>query len=237
MQDKWLESAAWNNAAGLTGEIRAVVVEFHGLGAGGTYRTDGSPLELELARQNILVIAPFYGPWSWMNRLSRAYVDEVVARTYAEFALDEQLPLIASGGSMGGCAALLYCRYGKKTPVACDALYPVCDLPGHYQERPDLPSSMHYAFYGYPEPLEEVLAEHSPLHQVGQMPRIPYLFCHGTADDRVSKRLHSDSMVAALRRLGHTVEYLEVPGMRHGLNVPLGVMQKRLEFITGFKAE
>lgn len=235
MKDKWLKSAARNNTDYLHGKIRAVTVEFHGLGAG--YREDSSPLELALAEKNILVIAPFYGPWSWMNRLSREYVDEVIQRTYTEFDLDEQIPLIASGGSMGGCSALLYCRYGKKKPVACDILYPVCDAVAHYNERPDLPSSFNYAFYGYKEPLEDVLKEHSPLHQVENMPRIPYLFAHGTADDRVSKKMHSDRMVDALRQLGHDVEYLEVPGMKHGYNVPLSVLQKRLEFISSFKAD
>ena len=235
MKDRWLESAAWNNARYIQGKIRAVVLSFHGLG--GMYRTSGNPLEVGLAADNILVIAPFYGPWSWMNRLARKYVDEVVERTYTEFELDENLPLISSGGSMGGCSALLYCRYGKKAPAACDALYPVCNAPLHYTERPDLPSSFNYAFYGYEEPLEDILKEHSPFHQADQMPRIPYLFIHGTADTRVSRALHSEPMVAALKERGHDVTYIRVPGMGHGENVPLSVIEKRRSFISSFASE
>lgn len=235
MKDQWLKSAAWNNAQYIHGKIRAVVLSFHGLG--GMYRTGGNPLEVGLAEDDILVIAPFYGPWSWMNRLARKYVDEVVERTYAEFGLSPDTPLISSGGSMGGCSALLYCRYGKKTPAACDALYPVCNAALHYTERPDLPSSFNYAFYGYEEPLEEVLKEHSPFHQVDQMPRIPYLFIHGTDDKSVSKELHSDPMVAALRERGHDVTYIQIPGMGHGLDVPLSTLEKRCSFIKSFAAE
>lgn len=232
MNDLWLKAAAWNNADFIHGNIRAVVVSFHGLGAG--YRNDASLLDLAYAENNVLVIAPFYGPWSWMNRLARQYVDEVIQRTYAEFNLDKSVPLISSGGSMGGCSALLYCRYGKKKPAACDVLSPVCDALLHYTERPDLPTTFNYAFYGYPEPLEEILKEHSPLHQLEYMPHIPYLFIHGDADTAVNKEKHSDAMVCALRKKGHEVEYMEVAGMKHGVNIPFRVLQKRLEFVLRF---
>ena len=227
--DKWVQDCCWSNIGRINGNIRAVVVSFHGLGA--TLRQGASELDLALAEENILVIAPYYGPWSWMNRLARKFVDELLERVWKDLKLDDSLPLVSSGGSMGGCSALLYCRYGKRPPVACDALYPVCDVPFHYHERSDLPTTFNYAFYGYPEALADILIEHSPLHQIEKMPRIPYLFIHGFADDRVSKKMHSDAMTAALRNAGCQVEYMEVPGMRHGWDIPLKVHQKRFEFI------
>ena len=60
------------------------------------------------------------------------------------------------------------------------------------------------------------------------------LVIHGDADASVNKKIHSDRMVAELRRLGRNVEYVEVPGMGHGRNVPMSVYQKRLDFITAF---
>ena len=228
-KDKWVQDCCWSNISRITGNICGVVVSFHGLGA--TLRQGASELDLALAEENILVIAPYYGPWSWMNRLARKFVDELLERVWKDLKLDDSLPLVSSGGSMGGCSALLYCCYGKRPPVACDALYPVCDVPFHYHERSDLPTTFNYAFYGYPEAMEDILIEHSPLHQVEKMPSIPYLFIHGFADDRVSKKVHSDAMTAALRQAGHQVEYLEVPGMRHGWDVPLKVHQRRFEFI------
>ena len=83
------------------------------------------------------------------------------------------------------------------------------------------------------EPLEELLREHSPLHQAAAMPDIPYLFIHGDADRSVNKGRHSDRMAEELRRLGRRVEYVEVPRMGHGVNLPLSVSLKRLEFIAG----
>lgn len=235
MSKDWINSTCWRNEPFLKGAIRGVVVTFAGLGSG--YRTEAGMLDIALGEAGMLVVSPYYGPWSWMNRSARAFVDELLAAVYREYALPSDLPLVSSGGSMGGCAALLYCRYGKRKPVACDALYPVCDTVSHFRERPDLPPTFYHAFYGYPEPMEECLREHSPLHQAEKLPDIPYLVTHGDADDQVDKAVHSDRLVAELRRLGRKVEYVEVPGMGHGRNVPLSVCRKRLDFITSFARE
>ena len=114
--DQWIKDCSWSNIEYISGSIRGVVVSFHGLGA--AIRQGGTELDLALAEKNILVVFPYYGPWSWMNRLSRQIVDELLERVWKDLALPEDLPLVSSGGSMGGCAALLYCRYGKRVPVA-----------------------------------------------------------------------------------------------------------------------
>lgn len=226
-----VELTSWRNDEFLRGGIRGVVVTFQGLNH--RYREDADPLEMELGSVGVLTVCPYYGPWSWMNRNARAFVDELLAAVYLRYGLSDDVPLISRGESMGGAAALLYCRYGKRRPAGCVALYPVCDVVGHYGERPDLPPTFHHAFYGYPEPWDEVLREHSPLHQAAHLPDIPYLLFHGTADNRVNKAAHSDRMAAELRRLGRNVEYVEVPGMKHGLNIPLAVYNRQFEFITG----
>lgn len=230
MKNQWIKETCWNNEPYLKHPIRAVTVSFHGLN--GRYRDDSaSGLELALAEQGVLVIAPYYGPWSWMNRQARAFVDQLLAAAYREFELPDNTPLISSGGSMGGCSALLYCRYGARRPAGCDALFPVCDTVSHFSERPDLPATFHHAFLGYPEPLQELLEEHSPLHQANAMPDIPYLFIHGDADLAVNKARHSDRMVSELRKLNRQVEYIEIPRMGHGSNIPLTVDETRLHFI------
>ncbi len=231
MKNQWIKETCWNNEQFLGGKVRAVMVKFHGLGGG--YRDRAYGDEIALAEKGVLVIAPYYGPWSWMNRQARSFVDRLLAEVYREFGFDDSIPLISSGDSMGGCSALLYCRYGARKPICCDALYPVCDAVVHFNERPDLPASFRHAFLGYPEPLDELLREHSPLHQIAHMPDIPYLLIHGDADLMVNKELHSDRMVEELRRLGRDVEYVEVPRMGHGVNIPLSVPLKRLEFVTG----
>ena len=232
MGKDWIKNTCWDNESYVKGAIRGVVVTFAGLN--NRYRDEAGMLDIALGEAGMLVISPYYGPWSWMNRAARAFVDELLDAVYREYSLSDSVPLVSSGGSMGGCAALLYCRYGAKPPVACAALYPVCDTVSHFGERPDLPPTFYHAFYGYPEPMEEILREHSPLHQAEKFPDIPYLVVHGDADDRVNKAIHSDRMVSELRRLDRRVEYVEVPGMGHGRNVPMSVYQKRLDFITAF---
>jgi len=227
MLDQWVLDRCWSNYELIKGDIRAVELIFNGLGGG--VCSKWSPQELALAEQNILSITPYYGPWCWMNRLARQMVDELIEHIYQLLALPENTPLISSGGSMGGCAALLYCRYGQKVPIGCDVLYPVCDLIRHFRERKDVAPTMYHAFYGYPEPWDEVLKEHSPLHQADFMPCIPYLIIHGEDDAAVAIG-HSEKMAAALKQQNHQVEFIRVPRMGHAVNVPFTVWQKKVDF-------
>ena len=57
----------------------------------------------------------------------------------------ENIPVVSTGGSMGGQSALVYCAYSKRTPVACVANCPVCDTVFHFTERPDLPRTLYSA--------------------------------------------------------------------------------------------
>ena len=231
MNQEKLRQVAWIGDDWVKGPIRGVVLSFHGLGGGGPNK-EPTTEELGWARAGALVVFPYYGPWSWMNRQARAGIDETVDAVYATFRLSRKIPLISAGGSMGGGGALLYARYAKRPVSACYALFPVCDTAFHFSERPDLPRTFHHAFAGYKGTLPALLAEHSPLAQVASMPDIPYLIVHGDKDKLVSKERHSDRMVAALRRRKCNVEYLEVPGMGHGSPMPIEVLQRGIDFVT-----
>ena len=111
-----------------------------------------------------------------MNREARAYVDELIEGVYQHYQLDDTVPLLISGGSMGGFSSLLYTRYAKRKPKACIVNCPVCDMEYHYHEREDLPRSMLFSFRGYQEPLKMLFEEHSPICQAENLPNIPYLF-------------------------------------------------------------
>ncbi len=234
MTKKQIKERAWLSDPFLKGEIKGVVLSFQGLGAGYRSEEAADPIDLAISASGGLMVLPYYGPWSWMNRQARSFTDEIVEAVYKAYDLPKSLPLISTGLSMGGCASLLFCRYSKHHPTACLALFPVCDTEFHFAERPDLPPTFHYAFRGYPESLEENLKEHSPLAQVKGMPDIPYLIIHGDKDKAVNKERHSDKFVAAMRAQGRRIEYLEVPGMGHGFNTPLSVMQKQYEFVRSF---
>jgi dipeptidyl aminopeptidase/acylaminoacyl peptidase len=226
-----IKQVAWVGDQYVQGTIKGVILVFHGLGSTGMKQAP-STTELAWAAAGGLVVFPYYGPWSWMNRTARAFVDELVAAVYAAYKVVPAAPLITAGGSMGGYSSLLYTRYAARPVAACYANCPVCDLKFHFSERPDLPMSIRHAFRGYGEDLETLFAEHSPLSQVNRMPAIPYLILHGVKDKAVSKAAHSDPMVAAMRRRKLAVEYIEVPVMEHCGPMPLDILQREIAFVT-----
>ena len=209
-----VDQFAYSNQALLLGTPRAVALNFHGLNAV-ALRTEPTAFEIACAEHDVLSIWPYYGPWSWMNLASVRYVDDIVDAFYTRLGLPRETPLLSTGGSMGGLSAIIYTRYAHRTPEACFANCPVCDLPYHATERPDLPRTVYLAFARYECGLEQALIMHSPLHQVQYLPDIPYYVVHGTADTAVNKARHSDRFVAAMRQYGKRVTYVEVPGMTH----------------------
>jgi dipeptidyl aminopeptidase/acylaminoacyl peptidase len=226
-----IRQVAWIGDEYLKSKIRGVVLVFHGLGY---YSVKNEPdiMELEWARAGWLVVFPYYGPWSWMNREARVFMNELVDAIYENYNLDADLPLVATGGSMGGLSSLLYTRYAKRTVSACLALFPVCDLEYHFSERADVPRGVYFAFRGYKEDIKKLFIEHSPLHQIPNMPHIPYLIVHGDADKSVNKENHSDKLVKKMKELDFDVEYIEVQGMTHGSLMPLHVLVRTIEFVN-----
>ena len=212
----------------LKGPVKAVLLTLHGL----NYidmNPPASDFDRECAGLGILPVFPYHGAWGWMNDTSVKLIDQVVDAVYDKYEVDPSAPLIISGGSMGGLGSLMYARYAKRTPVACAADSPVCDLPYHYTEREDLPRTLFSAFEHYHMDLTEAMKTASPLHQVANMPDIPYFIVHGTADIAVNKQAHSDRFVEQLKK-NHQVEYLEVEGMEH-CSMPGDIFQKYREFI------
>ncbi len=210
-----LASFAYTNETLCDGPIRGMLLEFHGLSGGNEMIKAPGDFAHACAAEGILYVFPYYGPWSWMNDVAVRMVDAVVEALFDRHTLPPDTPVVTSGGSMGGLSALIYTRYARRRPVACAANCPVCDLPYHYIEREDLPRTLYQAFGHYPGTLEEAMETASPLHQAAQLPDIPYLILHCTADQAVSKARHSDRLVEAMRRAGRTVTYVAVPDRGH----------------------
>ena len=230
-----IEEFAWIGKDYVKGSIKGVVLAFHGLGGGP--KTGPNTEELEWAHRGGLVVHPYCGPWSWMNRQTRAMIDALVDAIYAAYGLADSIPLICTGGSMGGLGSLLYTRYAKHSVSACFANCPVCDLMFHFHERPDLPPTIRNAFQGYPESLAALFAEHSPLQQVAALPDISYRIIHGDEDPAVSKQHHSDKMVPIMHKHKLNVEYIEVPGMGHCGPLPLKVLEGNIAFVAAVMSE
>jgi alpha-beta hydrolase superfamily lysophospholipase len=208
-----LRSFAYLNSAVLVGEPRGLVLEFKGLGGMDMYGED-TPRGVFFGKRGVLYCVPYLDPWSWMNPFAVRETDEIVDAVFSRYGT---LPLVSTGGSMGGLACLVYTRYGKITPAVCAANCPVCDLPYHYTEREDLPRTLYAAFGASgEETLEDAMKKASPLHlaEAGEMPAIPYAVFHCTADRAVNKETHSDRFVAALREYA-PVRYVPVEGRGH----------------------
>ena len=116
-----IDSFAWTSASYIKSEIKAVCLSFHGLG-NTQLKNRAEVSELELASHGILTVFPYYGPWSWMNDEAIAFVDDIVEIVYDKYGLRESVPLLSTGGSMGGLSALIYTCYAQRTPNACYAL-------------------------------------------------------------------------------------------------------------------
>ena len=192
-----LRNFAYSNDHCIEGEIRGILLSFRGLGyANMATRDEGDALEY--AAKGILYIIPYYNPWAWMNRQTVDYVDEIIDVLCQHYSLPQNLKIVSTGGSMGGLCALTYTAYAKRTPCACVTSCPVCDLPYHFTERPDLPRTLYSAFGTYEGTIEDALRSASPLHLAEKMPDIPYTIFHCDHDQSVNLEKHSMRFVEAM---------------------------------------
>lgn len=228
--DALLDKFAWLGIEYVKPPISGIVLRFPGLGSSGM-KSDPDLWELEWGQSGALTVLPYQDPWGWMNSSVQNFTDDLVEAIRHRHQLAPEVPLLSTGGSMGGHAALLYSMKSRHRVAACMALWPVCDLPFHYTERIDLPRTLHHAFGSY-EDIAVQLREHSPLHQVGAMPNIPYLLIHGERDQAVKKEAHSDPMVAAMRQRHLQVEYVERPKLGHGGPMDYETNRKIIDFVT-----
>ena len=202
---------SYSNDKLIHGTIHGAIVNFMGLG-GATMFTEDPDYGIELARKGIIYLIPYLNPWNWMNDQAVSYTDELLDVIRAHYSLRDDMPVVATGGSMGGLCALVYTRYARVTPVACVANCPVCDLPFHYTERPDLPRTLYSAFGG--DDLDIALRRHSPLHLVESMPDARYVVFHCEEDHAVNIHSHSEKFVDAML-INHHIEYHTVPDRDH----------------------
>lgn len=208
-----LRNFAYSNDHLIKGEVRGIVLKFYGLG-GMTIHNNDPGDALEYAERNIILVIPYHNPWAWMNRATVALVDEIIEVLCEKYSLSESVKIVSTGGSMGGLSSLVYCAYAKITPTACVASCPVCDLPYHFTERPDLPRTLYSAFAEYDGELDEAMKSCSPLHLVDKMPDIPYTVFHCEADTAVNIDRHSRRFVEAMKK-SHRITLRTVPLRPH----------------------
>lgn len=194
-------------------DIRGIVLNFSGLGFQSMYSEDGDTSR-RYAELGIIYLTPYMNPWAWMNRQTVDFTDELIDVICDRYSLSDNIPIVSSGGSMGGQQALVYMAYAKRTPKTCVVNCPVCDLPYHYSERPDLPRTLYSAFGSYDMSLQEAMESASPLHLVNRFPDSDYYVFHCERDTAVNKEKHSDKLVAELSK-NHRVKYHTIPERGH----------------------
>jgi len=212
-KDLWMY--AYSSDKLVQSEIQGIVLNFTGLGGASMIKEDPE-LALSLAKEKIVYLHPYINPWAWMNKAAVALTDASLDALFEEYNLPDEMPIISQGGSMGGLCALTYAAYAKRMPAGVAANCPVCDLPYHYTERPDLPRTLLSAFGDYDMPLQEAMETASPYHLAlkGMLPDIRYYIVHCEADKAVNKGRHSDRLVDVLG-LVREVEYHTVPERGH----------------------
>lgn len=210
-----IRSFAYSNDAIVTKPVRGIAIDFFGLGGASMFWEDTDAGKF-YAERGIILLVPYNNPWAWMNRQAVAYTDELVDVLFEKYSLPDSTPIISTGGSMGGLSALVYTAYAKRTPKACVANCPVCDLPYHYTERPDLPRTLYSAFANYEGTMDDALRSASPLHlaQTGKMPDVDYTVFHCEKDEAVNKGMHSDKFIAEMQK-SRRVTYYAVPDKGH----------------------
>lgn len=213
------------NAALLQKPVRAIVLEFPGLGGGSCIggsmeRGDYTILHAApLAAEGVLLAYTFPGPWNWMNPGAVRYTDLLVDALREKYGLAADSPLVAVGGSMGGLGALMYTVNSRHTVTACAAACPCIDVPRAYAAKPDYPRTFLSAVCTMELPLEEGLRRISPLHNTERFPDIPYLLMCDLADE-VFHEPEFDAFAAALRKRAADVTCHKLPGCRHGEFTP-----------------
>lgn len=208
-----LRSFAYSNDHLIQGKVKGIVLNFCGLGNTTIHNSDPGDA-FDYAEKGIVYVVPYNNPWSWMNRRAVRYTDEIVSVLCEHLNLGDDVKIVSTGGSMGGLASLVYCVYAKITPCACVANCPVCDLPFHYTERPDLPRTLYSAFSEYEGSLKDALESCSPMHLVDKMPDIPYTVFHCTGDKSVNFEQHSKRFAEAMEKT-HNITLHTVPLRGH----------------------
>ncbi len=209
-----LKSFAYVNDSVCEKPIRGIVIQFFGLGSQTRYPTDTVEGEF-YGEKGMLYVYPYNNPWCWMNRQAVDFTDEIIDVLIDKYNLDKNIPIVSTGGSMGGQGALVYMAYTKHNTVACVANCPVCDVVYHYTERDDLPRTLYSAVYGMEGSLKDGLESISPLHLADKMPAAKYHIFHCTADNAVNIDSHSEKFVASMRALGHSITFDKVQGRGH----------------------
>ncbi len=204
---------AFVNMDALTFPVKAVCVDFHGY-TDGRMLTESDAKAKLFGEKGIAWVFPYYSVWAWMSKSSQEFNEQVLDAVYQKLQLSDSVPLIITGGSMGGLTALCYQVYGKRKAVACAANCPVTDVGVFFRDFDHARRAILSAHILDERPLEAVMEEYSPVKFVDKLPQIPYLLVYGEKDTVITERF-MPQFVGAMKEAGHNVTHILQKDMVH----------------------
>lgn len=204
---------AFVNTDALTLPVKAVCVDFHGY-TDATMFSESNEKAKRLGEKGIAWVFPYYSVWAWMSRSSQEFNEQVLDAVYQKLQLPDTVPLIITGGSMGGLTALCYLVYGKRKAVACAANCPVTDMGVFFRDFDHARRAILSAHILDERPLETICDAYSPVKFVDKLPHIPYLLVYGEKDTVITDRFMS-KFVEKMKAAGHDVTHILQKDMVH----------------------
>lgn len=227
-----LSDYAFLNEDTLVYPLRAVCVSFHGY-TDGTRHNKSNEMARRLGERGIAWVFPYYSVWAWMSRSSMEFNEQVLDAVYEKLNAGGEIPLIVSGGSMGGLTALNYLIYGKRRAIGCAVNCPVTDVFRMFDDNPACRAAILSAHIEKEGELDEILKSHSPVHFAAKLPRIPYLFVYGGKDEYFTQK-QRPAMQKALDEEGIAHQMLVQPQMAHcDMNPYPDAFNKYCDFLIG----
>lgn len=208
-----LSDYAFLNEDTLVYPLRGICIDFHGYTDATMFEKSNAAAKI-LGEQGIAWVFPYYSVWAWMSPGSQEFNEQVLDAVYQKLGADETIPLVVSGGSMGGLTALNYLIYGKRKAIGCAVNCPVTDLNRIFTDIPSMRRAILSAHIEKDMELDEALKLHSPVQFADRLPDIPY-FCVFGEKDEYFLNIHMPPLVEKFRQYDVNFKQLVQPGMNH----------------------
>lgn len=204
---------AFINTDALKLPMKAVCVDFHGY-TDATMFSESPEMAKVFGEKGVAWVFPYYSVWAWMSRSSQEFIEQVLDAVYKKLQLPDTIPLIITGGSMGGLTALCYQVYGKRKAVACAANCPVTDMSLVFELKADMRRAILSAHILNEGSLEKILEEYSPIKLIDRLPAIPYLLIFGEKDEAITERFWT-GFLEKMEAAGLDMNYIIQKDMVH----------------------
>lgn len=204
---------AFINEDTLVYPLRAICVCFHGYTDATMYKESTETAKI-LGKAGIAWVFPYYSVWAWMSKSSREFNEQVIDAAYERLSADESIPLIVSGGSMGGLTALNYLVYGKRSAIGCAVNCAVTDMEKIFSDRPDFRRAILSAHIEEDGELAVVLRKYSPAALCDKLPKIPYYFVYGESDVYFTEN-HMPPLIEIMEKENFSYKLCVKKGMKH----------------------